>query len=352
MSNLDNVYMRLKLKIDSEIMVTYYSEGGCKHSKRGKLVDMYKFSYICIDDDSKLLYLRFFDFDCMIESIVCCDTNYYLYYNPYTSDIVYDKKYIECISLYDIKRKVLEYDDIDYETLDTMVDKYVDKGSVLKYDDMFFTKKEKLEFETFFNMLVEKLTLYANKNGNNSELKFICAETTSIVYEIGDKIIKIGKPRRNAYIPYCEFLLQPIINRVFMFDGFPIHIEITEKALVLDNSDGFAIYSEDEQFNDIVSELSENLYKIGISSSDMHTGNVGILLKDNRIHYDSIDFDVGNEFATSILYNNNLKILKKGNAVIIDLDSLEIEDFNKYSKYLDSIGYFDKDKKLSKKKVL
>ena len=45
MDNLANVYMRLKLKIDSEIMVTYYTEHGCKHSKHGKLVDMFKFSY-------------------------------------------------------------------------------------------------------------------------------------------------------------------------------------------------------------------------------------------------------------------------------------------------------------------
>ena len=352
MDNLDNVYMRLKLKIDSEIIVTYYTECGKKISKRGKLVDMYKFSYIGIDDDSKLLYLHFFDFDCMIESIICCDTNYCLYYNPYTSDIVYDKKYIDCVSLYDIKRRIMGYDDIDYELLDKIVDRYVDKGSILEYDDIFFTKNEKKEFEDFFNILVEKLTLYADKNGNDTELKFICAETTSIVYEIGDKIIKIGKPRRNAFIPYCEFLLQPIVNRVFMFDGFPIHIEITEKALVLDNSDGYAIYSEDKQFNDIVDDLSKNLYSIGIDASDMHAGNVGILLKDNKIHYDSIDFDVANEHATSILYNNNLKILKKGRAVIIDLDSLIIDDFDKYNKYLESIGYFEESKKLCKTKVL
>lgn len=352
MDNLANVYMRLKLKIDSEIMVTYYTKNGCKHSKRGKLVDMFKFSYIAIDDNGKLLYLHFFDADCMIESIVCCDTNYSLYYNSYTNDILYDGKYIDYYCLFDIKRKVLGYSNIDYELLDSMVDNYVEKGSILKYDDMFFTENQRLEFESFFNFLVNELTLYANRNGLDSELKFICAETTSIVYEIGDKIIKVGKPRRNSFIPYCEFLLQPIINRVFMFDGFPIHIEVTEKALVLDNSDGYAIYSEDEQFNDIVDDLEKKLYKIGIEASDMHAGNVGILLKDNKIHYDSIDFEVGNEYATSILYNNNLKILEKGRAVIVDLDSLVIDDFDKYNKYLEEIGYFRESKCLCKTKVL
>ena len=352
MDNLINAYMRLRLKIDNEIIVTYYTDNGDKYSKCGKLVDLFEFSYIGIDDDSKLLYLRFFDYDCMIESIRCCDSNYYLYYNPYINDIVYNGRYIDSCSLYKIKRNVLGYNDIDFETLNKKVDNYIDTGSIMKYDDLFFTENEKIEFETFFNLLVDKLVLYAEKNGLDSKLEFIGAETTSIVYGIGDKVIKIGKPRRKRFIPYCEFLLQPIVNRVFEFDGFPIHIEVTEKAFVLDNKDGHAMYSDDEQFNNIIDDMSKRLYDIGLDFSDLHAGNVGILLKDNKIHYDSIDFYVGNEFATSILYNNNLRILKKGCPVIIDLDSLEIDDYDKYYKYLESIGYYKNDKSLYKVKKL
>ena len=352
MDNLINSYMRLRVAIDNDVIVSYYGKNGDKFSIKGKLLDLFQFSYICIDNEGELLYLRFFDYDCMIESIKLSNDSYYLYYNDYTDEIVYGGKYIESYSLYKIKRKVLGFEFLDYDKLNDKVDKYVDKCSIIKYDDLFFTEKEKLEFESFFNIIVEKLSLYALNNGLDCELKFISAETTSIVYELGDKIIKIGKPRRINCIPYCEYLLQPLINRVFYFDGFPIHVEITEKALVLDNHDGYAMYSEDEQFNDIVDNLSKRLYEIDLDFSDLHPGNVGILLKDNKIHYDSIDFEVGNDIATSILYNNNLRILRKGRPVIIDLDSLEIDDYDKYFKYLESIGYSSEDKNLYKVKKL
>ena len=85
------------------------------------------------------------------------------------------------------------------------------------------------------------------------------------------------------------------------------------------------------------------LKSIGLKYYDFHTGNIGILLNDNKIHYDGVEIDVGNDNITSILNNNNLKILKKGNFVIIDLDSLVIKNIKKYSNYLRSIGY-DEDK--------
>ena len=39
----------------------------------------------------------------------------------------------------------------------------------------------------------------------------------------------------------------------------------------------------------------------------MHPANIGILTSENRIHFDSINFDVGNEVTTSIQNNNNLR---------------------------------------------
>ena len=86
-------------------------------------------------------------------------------------------------------------------------------------------------------------------------------------------------------------------------------------------------------------EISEYLHSIGLKATDLHLGNLGFLTKDNKVNYEDINFDVGNSIATSIDNNNNLKVKKAGEIVIIDLDCLEIEDVNKYTKYLESLGF-------------
>ena len=54
--------------------------------------------------------------------------------------------------------------------------------------------------------------------------------------------------------------------------------------------------------------------------------------------YDEINFDVTNDSVSSIEGNNNLRILGKGEFVIIDLDSIFIQDRVKYIEYLNSLG--------------
>lgn len=90
------------------------------------------------------------------------------------------------------------------------------------------------------------------------------------------------------------------------------------------------------------------MHSIGLKATDLHLGNLGFLTKDNKVHYEDINFDVGNSIATSIDNNNNLKIRKAGEIVIIDLDCLEIEDVNKYTKYLDSLGFSLENNSISK----
>lgn len=339
MGNLKDVYTRIRLQLGNEIIVTYYSDSGIKNTVKVLLLEIFNFEYILGGIDNKLVYINFLNEKQVIESIKLPNSNTPIYYNSYINSDIYDKGEIKLEYLYDIKKKMFGSENINFDLIDYKVEKYLDNWNFFEYDDLFFSKKQKEEFELFFCLLVNELALYAKKNKMDSKLRQICFGSTSIVYEIGNKIIKIGKPRRNKMIPYFEYLLQPIINRDFMFDGFPIHIEVTEKVFALENKDGCVIHSEDERFNSIVNVLGKIMYSVGLSSDDLHVGNVGILLDDNRIHYDSIDFDVGDENVTSILYNNNLRILNKGRFVIIDLDSLEIKDINKYCKYLKSIGY-------------
>lgn len=344
MNNLLDSYTKLRLKIGSDIIITYYSDDGHKYTKEFTLFDIEEFSYIYVGNSTELMSLPFISNKLIIESIKIKGHSNFIYFNPYIKE--FDNPFIHCDWIKEKINTSLNSSHILLNERKIAISKFLDKYEMVKYDKLFFSEKQKEEFKLFFNMLVYELSEYAKSNGFDPNLKQICSGTTSITYEIGDKIIKIGKPRRNYTIPYCEYILQPIVNRVFEFDDYPIHVEVTQKVLVLENEDGFASNSNDPHFNQIVSIIRRNLYSIGLHSDDLHPGNVGILLTDNKIHFDSIPFDTAPSEVTSISNNNNLRILPKGTYVIIDLDSLIIEDFEKYNNYLKSIGY-KKEKKIN-----
>ena len=337
MNNLIDIYTKLILKIGNEIIVTYYTNDGIKHTKESLLLEVRKFSYILIGNNQEILELPFISENILIESITFKKEKSPIYLNPYIKESTNPFLYYDFISN-SMNQIFLDYQDL-LQKREKRIKKYIAKYETVTLEKLFFTEKQEQEFKLFFNTLITELSNFAIKKGLDPSLKEICSGTTSIIYEIGDKIIKIGKPRRTPVIPYCEYILQPIINRIFEFDGYPIHIEVTQKVFTLDNKDGYACESEDERFQEIVSILNKELYAIGLSSRDLHPGNVGILLEDNKIHFDEITFDTSDDETTSIENNNNLKILKKGRYVIIDLDSLEIEDEEKYCNYLKSIGY-------------
>lgn len=331
MNNLEDNYKRLKLLKGATIIVTYYTNYGKEIIKKVKLLDIYKYSYIIIEDNNKKIFLHYFNPDCIIKSIKLCNTNFYLYYNPYVNKLIFDNEYINETKFYNIRKNTLGKNNIDFDKIDKEVENYLGKYKPLEYNDLFFTKKQKNEFEAFFSLLIKDLI--KNSNYKNPQLIYLSSGTSSLVYSLGDKIIKIGKPRWKYELPYCEYLLQPIINKDFIFDGYPIHIEITEKVKVLDNE------LDTKKYTEMGKKLKKILSSIGLSAKDLHSDNIGILLKDNKIHYKSINYEVGNDNATSIIHNNNLKILKEGNIVIIDLDLIEIKDIKKYNNYLKQLGY-------------
>lgn len=339
MNNLIDIYTKLKLHVDNEIIITYYTNDGNKHIEEVILLDIIDFSHIVITSINKTQLTRkitFFSKENIIESISFKYSKKTIYQNPYLT--TYNNPFKHFEQLQTIINHTFNIEQSTFQKRKEQIMQYLRLDTKLKYEDLFFSQKQKEEFETFFCLIVKELQAYAIKNGYEPDLKKICTGSTSIVYELGDKIIKIGKPRRHKTIPYCEFILQPILNRILEFDDYPIHLEVTQKTLVLDNQDEHAHLSEDERFQEAVSILSRNLYSIGLSSNDLHPGNIGILLKKNKIHYDEIAFDTADSNATSISNNNNFRILPKERCVIIDLDDIIIENKEKYYQYLDSIS--------------
>lgn len=335
MNDFIEAYTKLRLKAGNDIIVTYHTSDGNTHTEEFTLVDTSYFSHITVATDTIKKNIPFLDPQTIIQSITFKGSNKPIYYNQYFNEYSFTN-YSEFESNMKQMYRQIEYSLIQREKT---IKRYFQRQTPLKFEELFFSQKQEEEFRTFFDYLISGLAEHARHKNLNDTLKFICAGTTSIIYEIGDKIVKIGKIRRMPTIPYCEFILQPIINRTYEFDGYPIHIEVTQKVFALDYDDGYVAESEDPRFEEIISNLSKQLYAIGLKFKDLHPGNVGVLLHDNKIHYNSINFETGSEEVTSIQNNNSLKINKKGNSVIIDLDDILIEDQEKYSLYLTSIGY-------------
>lgn len=341
MNNLIDIYTRLKLGVGREIVAIYYTKDGARHTEETSLLDTIYFSHIWIGrGKNERTSLPFFNQEVIIESITFKRDSQPTYSNSYLKGCEFENPFACYNQLEDQMQQVIYCNKDSLEERKELIKRYLKKDDYVKYEELFFSAKQKEEFEAFFSVLVKELEKYALSRGFDEKLKHIFTGTTSIIYEVGDKIVKIRKPRRMETIPYCEYILQPILNRTLAFDGYPIHIEVTQKVLTLDQLYGCSYddVEKREEYVSILSTLVANLDAIGLCFTDYGPGNIGILLEDNQIHYDEIAFATADDRVTSIENNNHFKILPKGMPVIIDLDCVEIKDKKKYAKYLKSLS--------------
>ena len=121
-----------------------------------------------------------------------------------------------------------------------------------------------------------------------------------------------------------------------------------EVEKILQNKAELATFCMSNVFEKL-SEIAHNILEVLIiAKRDITVAELIYYMDKSVEHYKDISFDVGNSIATSIDNNNNLKVRKAGEIVIIDLDCLEIEDVNKYTKYLESLGFSLENNSISK----
>jgi len=160
----------------------------------------------------------------------------------------------------------------------------------------------------------------------------------SKVYQIGEKVLKIGKPRETYKIPNHPRILQPLTrtNLIDERDNNKIFgcIEVSDRVDMLCNS------KEQEQVLEGNEEAVEKLYQIykelrddGIIWTDVRFANVGKLRKRNVPTLDGEEMDVDPE-AVGMDKSVKRKALEVGEWVIIDTDYIcKEEDYNKSITY-------------------
>ena len=154
-------------------------------------------------------------------------------------------------------------------------------------------------------LLVEELVL--KENVHLHDIKHIATGGYSNVLQVGSKILKLGKKRKNFSIKNNKRFLAGFRGEIksFYFDDVILTYEITETV------------DTEHIVNINLYELYKELRDEGLIWTDCHKCNVGILLKDNKVYYKDIDFVDKN--ATGYT-SENKEILKKGDVVILDND--------------------------------
>ena len=203
------------------------------------------------------------------------------------------------------------------------VNNHINKNLDLIVEEISDYSISTLKLEKLYNFFKELIKELSQKEKvNYSDIEFIAKGTSSRVFGIGSKVLKVGVPKEVFKMRNNKLFLQPLYRKEIK----SIHnnetlmcIEITEKV------DTTNITEDDVYY------IYKTLRDEGLIWLDHTTYNVGRLLKDNKVYFDGIDY-VDKE-STDYITNNNV-VLPKGSLVLLDNDCIyEAEEFFKTTDY-------------------
>lgn len=146
---------------------------------------------------------------------------------------------------------------------------------------------------------------------------------TSRNLKIGNYVLKVGEGRFTEKMKNSPRILQPIIRRKIPTSSGNLFIEVQNAV----NADWYK--GKIGNIYNVLYQVYKDLREDGLLWTDVKFSNVGKLLKDNRVYYDTkVHDENGNiirkeiepsENATN-LKGRNKSVLKKGEFVLIDTD--------------------------------
>lgn len=155
-----------------------------------------------------------------------------------------------------------------------------------------------------------------NEKVNYGNIKYLGSGTFSYVVALGDKVLKIGKRRIAKEFPNNPYIIAPLLRETIPIDqSTNLFLEITERV------DTTTKVTEEDLY-----QLYKKLRNIGLVWTDLASRNVGILLKDNKIHWhESIK---PNDISLELEKFREAPPLKKGELVILDADHIYDENLS------------------------
>lgn len=173
------------------------------------------------------------------------------------------------------------------------------------------TDKKQANVRELLSLMLQDLV--KNENCDIAEIKKLSNGGYATVYEVGSKVIKIGRPPETYRIPRnSKRFLQPLVRTMQKSANFlgikqDVDIEIFEKC-------DMSIPATDEEIYMIYKELREE----GLIWTDAKKSNLGRLTKENTVHFKGVKEvhhgNVGFEEEKAV------ERLNAGELVILDLD--------------------------------
>ena len=177
--------------------------------------------------------------------------------------------------------------------------------------------KEKSDHPVEYSNLIKEVVLLIIKDLCKNEkcsiydIKLLSKKSTySVVFEIGNKVLKLGNEREIIKFPLHPYIIKPLLRRYITDhnDGSKLFVEIVQKA----------------QIDYITKEEFYNLYKgvrdLGIIWTDVNYRNIARLTGDNIIYWNKNL----NPSCSSLSFTEKRGniVLKKGDPIIIDADHM------------------------------
>lgn len=168
-----------------------------------------------------------------------------------------------------------------------------------------------IKIKEIFFMIVKEIA--QNENVEFNDLKFIDYGYLSDIYQLGNKIIKVGDKRFTPRFPNNPYIVKPLLRREFPIDDkHSITIEICEKIKTncCTEEDIYYIY--------------KSLRDLRLVWTDPALGNIGKLIKDNCIHWHK-NLKPSDEALMLDNYRGNIQ-LKAGDIALCDADCIYDEN--------------------------
>ncbi len=177
------------------------------------------------------------------------------------------------------------------------------------------TKDQSIEkYAETLSIIIDELL--RSENNRFIDMKLLGNGSHSTTYQIGDKVLKIGRPRETYNIPNHNRILQPLIRTNFIDEKNNNEvlacIEISNKVDKIPKDD-----MQEEELYEVYKELRES----GIIWTDVRFDNVGRLTKPNEPSLNGENVDVSPD---AVGFDGKLKgkKLSRGELVILDTDCI------------------------------